>query len=120
MSQSDVFKMMDVGTQWPDCGFVELALLDLAPQRIQASLSTDLVEGIEEGLGTWRAIGVQMESGAMVELISHDASPVAGFFVRCDALHALGKTLEDVLGILRVGHEVVTWTNPLLCSSASK
>lgn len=61
---------------------MELAFLDLRDECLRMALSVDIAEGDEEGLGHWRAIGFTMAGGAMIELISHDASPMRGFVVR--------------------------------------
>ncbi|MGN7830407.1 hypothetical protein ACTJI2_02190 [Pseudoxanthomonas sp. 22568] len=94
---------------------MELALLEIGPAYVEAMLSMNLLKGDEEGLGLWKAIGFSMENGAMVELVLHEASPMAGFVVRADSLHATEETLIGVLRLLGIGKKFVKWMNPQLC-----
>lgn len=110
-----MFRVLEAGAQWPNCGYMELALLEIGPAYVEAMLSMNLLKGDEEGLGLWKAIGFSMENGAMVELVLHEASPTAGFVVRADSLHATEETLIGVLRLLGIGKNFVKWMNPILC-----
>lgn len=112
MSQPEMFKILDAGASWPDCGYMDLALLDIGPEYVEVVLSTDLLEGDEEGLGPWKAIGFSMGNGAVVELVFHESSPTAGFVARSDLLHATEETLDSVLRVLRIDRSLVKWINP--------
>jgi hypothetical protein len=114
---NEPFRILEAGSRWPDPGYRELALLELTPEHVRAVLCANLVEGDEEGLGTWSAIGFMMADGAMVELIFHDASPTAGFAVRVDSHHATEATLDRLLRLLGIGRGIVKWVNPDLITS---
>lgn len=103
---------MEPGGAWPGGGYVEVAVIAVDDDVLASRFARPLWTGDEPGMGTWRALGVQLASGTVVELIAYDAGPVAGFIVRIDATAELRPALDEFIGGLPLRMEQILWLGP--------
>lgn len=110
---SNLFYTLDIGEKWPSGDFKEIAIIDISPEVLGQKAGMALCEGDEVGLGRWQSIGGKLRSGAVIELISYDASLPRGFILRVDVGSDMARALQDTLMALGVGAESVLWTASL-------
>ncbi len=100
---------------WPNGDYVELALLPLAPQEVAAAIGVEAATGAETGLGNWTAIGIQLHSGVVVELIDYADRPgPAGTIVRVDRGLDLNLVLDELLCAFELNLTMLSWVSPLV------
>lgn len=103
---------------WPNGNYVELALLPLAPQEVAAASTLSVVTGAEAGLGNWTALGLQLPSGVVVELIWYvDRPGPAGTIARVDRGLDLDIVLDEILFVFRLNLATLSWVSPLVIPS---
>lgn len=100
------------GMGWPGGAYVEVAKLSLTDADLIDYFGRDLVSGDEPGLGPWRAIGLQSGSGAVAELICHEAEQTRGFTLRVDVLSDPRAVFDEIVAELLPGREGVLWRRP--------
>jgi len=89
--------------------YEEIALLSVDPLRIEEKLDCALVEGDEPGMGKWLATGGRLRSGATIELIRYENSPVQGFVLRVDSSSDAAASLAEVMDMLSLDAGALKW-----------
>lgn len=102
------------GMKWPGGSYNEIARLAVTEDHLSDYFGSELIKGDEPGLGPWRAIGLQLDSGAVVELISYDADREVGFTLRVDILSDPRIALNEVVMNILTSPQDVTWVSPLI------
>lgn len=97
------------GMKWPGGGYVEVAVLDVRSQYLEELLGSALVEGVEAGLGRWRAIGARLKSGAIIELISYDHEVPERYTLRVGIGENWAEVLREALVGLGLDENSVLW-----------
>lgn len=101
------------GTRWPETDYVSAALIPIAPRRLAELVGGPLVDGIEDGLGSWEAIGLRLESGVLVELIRYQSKPEPqGFVLRIAGDANISAALTEVIAVLGMSRDSLTWVSP--------
>jgi hypothetical protein len=113
-SHSEFPDLVPLGSRWPSGKYCNVALLDIQGDDIERKLGCELASGSEPGLGTWRAIGLRLKSGALIELIEYLHQPTKGFELRADSSCSMGDVLGETLAALGRGPECVVWRSPLI------
>jgi hypothetical protein len=101
------------GTRWPSGDSIVLAVLPMTKDDLAARIGLPLLEGVEDGLGGFAAIGGRLTSGADVEFVCYSLMPQEVLMrvdksnqysaaVLDEALQAVGLSRADV----RVSPEV--------------
>lgn len=98
--------------RWPGGAYVEVARLSLTDADLIDYFGRDLVSGDEPGLGPWRAMGMQSGSGAVAELIRHDAEQTPEFTLRVDVLSDPCAVFNAIVAELLPGTEGVLSRRP--------
>lgn len=114
MSSSAGFSLTEFGSQWPSGNFAEIAMIDVSCDDVIKLVSRDLFEGIEEGMGPWKAIGLRLDSGGVIELIRYEYDSDQAFTLRADANSNFSEVLEDTLDLLGKGIDSLQWVSPLV------
>jgi hypothetical protein len=114
MKSSASFSVTEYGATWPSGDFVEAAMIDISCEEVSTLISGDLIEGIEPGMGPWKAIGLQLDAGEVIELIRYVHDPDHSFVLRIDAGENLAATFEKVLSLLGRSKESLIWVSPLV------
>src|SRR5688572_23115923 len=96
-SGSKRFRVLESGLRWPSGDFVELALMPVNEEAIREVLGVPLVSGEEAGLGEWKAIGFEVESGPTIEVICYLRSSSPYFIVRSDMSFPPREALDAVI-----------------------
>ncbi|MEG0191802.1 MAG: hypothetical protein RR831_06710 [Stenotrophomonas sp.] len=102
---------MQPGDSWPGGGYIELAVMRVDDVFLTRRLGQSLLRGSEPGMGAWRSMGIRLPSGAVAELIAHDAEPDAGFTVRIDSQSDPRIALQEILHGLGLGAEQIIWSS---------
>jgi hypothetical protein len=98
---------------WPSGDFSEIAMIDVSHEEVQSAVSTDLIEGVEPGLGAWKAIGIKLDGGEVIELIRYASDPDKAFTLRVDARENFLIVLGKVLKLLKKDKDSLVWVSPL-------
>lgn len=114
MKSSASFSFTERGAPWPSGDFVEVAMIDISCEEVSSLVSADLIEGVEPGMGPWKAIGVRLDAGEVIELIRYVYDPDRAFVLRVDAGANLATAFEKVLNLLGRGKESLAWISPLV------
>jgi hypothetical protein len=114
IGKQNEFTVSQVGERWPSGNYVEVAVLSVDDQHVSDCFSTSLLSGEEEGMGPWRAIGIRLNSGELIELIKYDYDESGGFILRTDGNANKSECLEKVIELLEVDEKNLTWISPLL------
>jgi hypothetical protein len=107
------FSVIPKGTAWPSGNYHELALLPVSDSQIELAVGTQLLHGVEEGLGAWAAIALRLSCGAVVELINYRQSPRPGFVLRAEVGFEPGAVLREVLALLGMASTAASWVSPM-------
>ncbi|WP_156397950.1 MULTISPECIES: hypothetical protein [unclassified Duganella] len=103
---------------WPSGDSLDLALLLITPSEVAASVGATATAGVEPGLGPWTAIGIQLPSGVVVELIEYAERPrLAGTIARVDRDLVLPNVLDELLLVLELGFADLPWISKLITSN---
>lgn len=103
-------KVLPIGIPWPSVGYVESALLAISEVELEERISTGLARGTEEGLGAWAAIGLQLPSGAIVELVNYRERPgESAFIVRTIPNALAGTSLNELVSCLGLTERSIIW-----------
>ena len=109
------FTLVPEGTRWPSGDYISLAELAVDRQWVSDRIGAPLVAGIEDGLGPWVAIGLELGSGLAVELIEYEWAPGPRVFeVRVDRGANPALALESVLAVLGLSRDRLRWISPLV------
>lgn len=108
------FTVVTPGILWPSGDYADLAILDMSEDDLCRRLGVPLVEGIEEGMGPWRAIGLRLASGVFIELIVYAHTARDGFDLRVDRPFLRSEVLAEALVSLELERAAVTWVSPLI------
>jgi hypothetical protein len=84
------------GTRWPSGDSVVLAVLPMTENELAARIGLPLLEGVEDGLGGFAAIGGRLASGADVEFISYSSVP-REVLMRVDKSASYSAVLDEAL-----------------------
>ena len=110
--QMGKFEIVSSGS-WPASDYVSVALIPVTSETLSRVVGTRLAHGVEIGLGAWEAVGLRLESGALVELISYTAKPgPPAFELRVAGDADLLATLQQVLALLGVSSQSLPWVCP--------
>jgi len=106
---------MPNGTKWPVSDYVSAALIPIASETLSKVVGVPLTRGVESGLGSWEAVGLRLESGALVELIRYEIKEApSGFEVRVAGDSDVSVTLHQVLALLNIAPESLVWVSPCI------
>lgn len=114
MKSSASFSFTEYGAPWPSGDFVEIAMIDISFEEVSSLIAADLMEGVEPGMGAWKAIGLRFDAGEVIELIRYVHDPDHAFILRVDSGENLAATFEKTLDFLGRGKESITWVSPLI------
>lgn len=114
MNSFSGFTLTDFGSPWPSGNFVDVASIDVECKDVEKLISVKLFEGFEEGMGPWKAVGIKLDYGDVVELIRYAYDPEQAFALRVDAGGDFSRAISCVLALLGRGAESVKSINPLL------
>lgn len=104
------FLISPLGKSWPSAGCSESALLAVSEAELERRLSWKLHRGVEDGLGHWAAIGLELASGAVVELINYQQRPgQSAFIVRTAATDSSEAVLAELLACLGLAQTSIIW-----------
>lgn len=100
---------------WPSGDCVDLALLPITPREVAASVGSTAIAGVETGLGPWTAVGIQLPSGVVVELIEYVERPgPVGTIARVDRNFALANVLDEILRVFELQFSDLPWVSQLM------
>jgi hypothetical protein len=105
------------GMPWPSGDCADMAILDISEAYLRNRLGVPLVEGTEEGMGPWQAVGLRLASGVFIELIVYAHAARDGFDLRVDRPFLCHEVLVEALAALGLDSKVVTWVSPLIQES---
>lgn len=114
MSSSINFSLTEYGSPWPSGSFAEIAMIDVSYEDVRNFASSDLIEGFEEGMGPWKAIGIRLDAGEVVELIRYAYDSDQAFTLRVDANANSADALRKILVLLGKSAESLKWVSPLV------
>ena len=104
-----VFITVPLGSTWPSGRCREVAMLPVSDSKVSAVFG-DLLDGVESGLGEWRAVGFELLGGSLIELIRYKSMPgPVGYILRLDAASAREPSLSTVAELLGVSPESLLW-----------
>lgn len=111
-THTTAFSVVPKGTPWPSGDYFDLALFTVTEAQIESLLGLELSHGEEQGLGPWAAIGIRLKSGEVIELIYYRYSPTQGLVVRADLGCEPSVVIADVVELLRIERNVISWISP--------
>jgi hypothetical protein len=114
MSPSANFCITEYGSPWPSGNFEEIAMIDVSYEDVRKFFSSDLIEGFEEGMGPWKAVGIRLDEGEVVELIRYAYDSDQAFTLRVDANANFANALRKILVLLGKSAESLKWVSPLV------
>ena len=97
------------GMRWPSGGFDEVAVIDLSQADIECRLGRPMLDGVEAGMGAWRADGFFLSTGECMEVIIYIDAPADGFILRVDAGTPSDIAISHFLQAFEVADEHVRW-----------
>ena len=98
------------GYAWPSGTYEVPALLHLTPESLAERVGAPLEGAVEDGLGAYEGCGLELPSGARVELIAYEHGLGRHCFeLRVDAA-ADGKPIaRECIALLGLPPEMVEW-----------
>jgi hypothetical protein len=108
------FTLTENGFRWPSGSSVDLAEISITDDQLEKSLSCSLFEGVEEGLGRWKSVGVQFDTGEFIELIRYIDGEGLGFILRSDSSGNFSKAFCNTLELLGLDRQSVKWLSPVI------
>ena len=104
-----VFMTVPSGSRWPSGRSRDVAQLPVSDSEVSAVFG-DLLDGVESGLGEWRAVGFELIGSSLVELIRYKSMPgPVGYILRLDAASPREPSLSTVAALLGVSLESLPW-----------
>ena len=96
------------GFQWPSGDGMDVAMLDIRPEIIEARFGVEFQRGADD-LDYVRELAILLPSGHPVVLVWHERAPVPGLEVRCDVGVPAAVARQEVLAALEVRDDRVIW-----------
>lgn len=97
------------GLRWPSGCYDEIATIDIGEDEVIAKLGRPLLEGVEEGLGEWKAGGFFLSTGEMMELILYLPIAREGFILRVDYGVPVDTAIAHFLSAFELPPDRVRW-----------
>ena len=98
------------GYAWPSGTHEVPALLHMMPDSLAERIGTPLEGAIEDGLGAYTGCGLELPSGARVELIAYEHGLGWHWFeLRVDAAAAGAPIARECIALLGLSPEMVVW-----------
>ena len=103
------FEVLEPGGRWPS-DYLEVAVLPVSDQEVSRVFATELIRGIEDGLGEWRAVGFRLLGSDLGELIHYPSSPgPAGYILRLDRASPIEPAFSEVLSLFGLQRSALLW-----------
>ena len=106
---SIVIRPSERGLCWPSGRYDEIATIDIDEDEVIAKLGRPLLEGVEEGLGPWKADGFFLSTGEMMELILYVPIAREGFILRIDYGAPVDTAIANFLSAFQLPPDRVRW-----------
>ena len=103
-------KTVEPGTRWPSGDSLVIAELDVSVEWVSKLFGTQLIEGVEEGLGSWVGIGGQLPSGRPIELVKYQMQD--WFQLRADSASPIRPVLEEFRKVSAISDSQISWVVP--------
>lgn len=87
----------------------EIATVNIGEDEIVSRLGRPLLEGVEEGLGAWKADGFFLSTGEMMELIVYLPIAREGFILRVDCDARVDTAIAHFLSAFELTHDRLRW-----------
>ena len=97
------------GVRWPSGRCDEIATIEIDENEVTARLGRPLLEGVEEGLGPWKADGFMLSTGEMMELILYLPIASEGFILRVDHGTSVDTAIAHFLSAFAIPPDRVRW-----------
>ena len=108
------FSLTEFGSSWPSGKFLEIAMIDASCEEIESAVCSALLEGHEEGMGSWKAVGIRLDAGEIVELIRYEYDSDRAFMLRVDSKVDFHVAIKKILALLGKDENFLKWISPLV------
>lgn len=95
---------------WKSGNYREIATVALTDQEIVKATGLKIISGVEDGLGEWLAVGGELSTGDLVEIIRYKDSPnPADYIIRIDFEADINSVFALIFKELGINPNLITW-----------
>ena len=100
-------------SKWRSGDYKPIASCSIEETALLSKTGRMFVEGFEVGMGNWVAIGGELPSGKQIEIIKYlDDPKTPEFVIRIDEAECAAQALVEILQILNLHKDDLTWVSP--------
>ncbi len=97
------------GFRWPSKNFKFAATFDVRPEQVESHLGVTFERHLEDGLGYYRGIGLDLPSGRRIALLWYESAPILWLRLLVDSADDLVAARGETLAMLGLTDAVVAW-----------
>src|SRR6476620_3439162 len=95
--------------RWPSGDSRDIAMIRIRLTDLERRIGASLLTGDEPGMGRWWAAGLELVSGAPVEIIRYEGDPESQFVIRADANADGARVREEAMAALALDRAALLW-----------